>query len=118
MKNNPHNLAANLYFKNHIMRCFSCQQKGPHGLSEMERGMKRKIMQFITLLLALLICLPATAGAVEVNPTIQVGLRYSSSVIHSANLLNETGSGYRLGYYNGDLEFIQLGSTDHKRLSV
>ena len=82
--------------------------------------MKQKMMQFITMLLALLFCMPTMAGAakVEINPTIRVGLRYGSSTINSANLLNETGSGYRLGYYDGDLEFVPLGYTDHTRLSV
>ena len=52
------------------------------------------------------------------DPTIRVGLFYGSSALPGANLENAIGSGYRLGYYDDELEFHQLGSVEETQISV
>lgn len=82
---------------------------------------KRRIVQVasIFLLAALLMpALPARAVSVEVNPTIRVGLFFGSSVLPGANLLNDEGTGYRFGYFNGSMEFIQLGYSSQTAISM
>lgn len=59
-----------------------------------------------------------TRAAVEVDPTIKVGLFYGSNALPGANLLNDVGSGYRLGYYDDDRVFQQLAATSETAISV
>ena len=61
---------------------------------------------------------PAQAASVQVNPTIRVGLFYGGSALPGANLLNEVGSGYRFGYFDGSLRFVPLGSTAKTAISM
>lgn len=42
---------------------------------------------------------------------IRVGLYYDDTVLTSANLANENGSGYRFGYYENKTDFVELGQT-------
>ncbi|WP_242956772.1 SpoIID/LytB domain-containing protein [Flavonifractor sp. An82] len=83
--------------------------------------MLKKFVQIAALALAVALPLgnlPASAASVEVDPTMKVGLFYGSSALAGANLLNEVGSGYRLGYYDSDREFVELTSTDETAISV
>lgn len=83
--------------------------------------MLKKIVQIAALALAVALPLgnlPASAASVEVDPTMKVGLFYGSSALPGANLLNEVGSGYRLGYYDSDREFVELTSTSETAISV
>ena len=82
--------------------------------------MKKKFMQFALLLLAAALLLPAGAGAAgaPMNANVRIGLTYGSSAVPGANLLNEVGSGYRLGYFDADLNFVQLGWTAETGVSI
>lgn len=80
--------------------------------------MRRKIMQFVTALLALTLCLMSSAGAVEINPTIRVGLYYGDNALFSANLQNSVNSGYYFGYFTDSCDFVTLGSTDEIKISM
>ena len=83
--------------------------------------MLKKFVQIAALALAVALPLgnlPASAASVEVDPTMKVGLFYGSSALAGANLLNEVGSGYRLGYYDSDREFVELTSTSETAISV
>lgn len=83
-----------------------------------------KCLKFIQLAAALLMvsqwmgAAPAQAASVQVNPTIRVGLFYGGSALPGANLLNEVGSGYRFGYFDGSLRFVPLGSTAKTAISM
>ena len=86
----------------------------------MRHNIKRKIVH---LALAALLLVPLRAGrpasaAVAVDPTIKVGLFYGSNALAGANLLNDVGSGYRLGYYDSSRKFQQLASTSETAISV
>ena len=83
--------------------------------------MTRRFMQFTAALLAVVLCLPAGLAGAE-NSTgdvmIRVGLASSSShndqgQMEAAHLQNASGcgSGYRFGYYDDDLSFVELGRT-------
>lgn len=54
---------------------------------------------------------------VTVN-TVKVGLRSGGSAVYEARLLNKTGSGYLLGYFDFSRHFHQLGKTEVTALSM
>ena len=104
-----------------------CQFCAALRSGEMENLMKRKFVQIAALCLALVLLTPCgTASAAQPaeqssgleNRIIRVGLYYASDVMDGANLLNSVGSGYRLGYFDGENQFVQLGSTEEKAISV
>ena len=75
----------------------------------MMRIRRNEIVHFVSALLAVLLLLPAIparAAEVQVNPTIRVGLYFGSNALPGANLLNQVGSGYRFGYFDGNLDFV------------
>lgn len=71
-------------------------------------------MQFAAVLLAVVLALPAVLAAGSSSEMVRVGLAYGSGALVSANLENNTGygSGYRLGYFDADLNFVELAETD------
>ena len=80
-----------------------------------------KFMQFAALCLAICLAVgfaPARAATVTIDPTLRVGLFYGGNALPGANLLNEVGSGYRLGYFDSNLNFQQLGYTSQTAISV
>ena len=86
--------------------------------------MKKKLMKFAALALAAALTLPALstdavrAAGIPMSASIRIGLTYGSDAVPGANLLNSTGSGYRLGYYDDSLNFVQLGYTTETGISV
>ena len=80
-----------------------------------------KFMQFAALCLAICLAVgfaPARAATVTIDPTLRVGLFYGGNALPGANLLNEVGGGYRLGYFDSNLNFQQLGYTSQTAISV
>ena len=75
-----------------------------------------------TLLLALaclLLLLPSKAGSVgDPTPYVRVGLYWGDRALEGANLLNYVGSGYDLGYFDRDLNFVPLMRTEEKGISM
>lgn len=53
-----------------------------------------------------------------VNDIVKVGLRYSGNALYSANLENEVGKGYSFGYYDDDRNFVTIGETAKKKISM
>ena len=81
----------------------------------------KKFVQIAALALAIALPLsqaPASAATVAVDPTVKVGLFYGSNALPGANLLNDVGSGYRLGYYDDNRVFQQLAATSETAISV
>lgn len=98
----------------------SIRQRGRKILI-LERNMKKRLVMLIALCLATVFALPAPsarAATLPENQNIRIGLYYGSNALPGANLLNSTGSGYRLGYYNDALEFQTLASTAETAISV
>ena len=89
--------------------------------------MKKLLRIALAMVLASGLCLstgaaaPASARA-GVGGAIQVGLAYSSGALTAANLENNSGygAGYRLGYFDDALNFVELGRTgaDTTKLTV
>ena len=81
--------------------------------------MTRRFMQFAAAFLAVMLSLPALPAAAAGDQVImRVGLASSSShnsqgQMEAAHLENHTGhgAGYRFGYYDSDLNFVELGRT-------
>ena len=89
--------------------------------------MRRKFVQLAALLLVLCLlaggaAVPSEAsGAALDDRVIRVGLAYSgyqSRTIDGANLANDTGHGFRLGYFDDSNRFVQLGTTAEEKISV
>ena len=78
--------------------------------------MKKKLflMRFIVTFFAF----DAPSALAVVNDTLLVGLRYGSTALFSANLENAIGSGYELGYYDENREFVPLGETEEITISM
>ena len=85
--------------------------------------MKKTLMKFAALALAATLTLPvlptaAQAAGIPMSASIRIGLTYGTDAVPGANLLNSTGSGYRLGYYDDSLNFVQLGYTTETGISI
>jgi stage II sporulation protein D len=77
-------------------------------------------IRLTALFLALLLILPTflqKADATSFDDTVRVGLFYGSSVLPTANLANEVGSGYAFGYFDGD-DFVTVGSTSEEKITI
>jgi stage II sporulation protein D len=84
--------------------------------------MKRRFMQFVTVFLAMTLCVPNVwAAKTNQNGEIMIRVGLASSSTHNsagelacAQLENNTGygSGYRFGYFDSNLNFIELAHTD------
>ncbi len=76
--------------------------------------MKKILLQLSAVCLSAALCLPTCFAARTHEPIVQVGLAYGSGALTAANLQNSDGygAGYRFGYFDQDLEFVELGYTD------
>lgn len=96
----------------------------------MEHTMRKRFMQLAALLLVLSLTVP-TAGAVTANRNgdimIRVGLASSNTHVavgelEAAHLENNNsqgfGWGYRFGYYDSGLNFVELARTDDKTIQA
>ena len=87
--------------------------------------MKKKFVQIAALCLSAVLLMVSggrqTASAVPSDTSgnvIRVGLHYGTGSMEGLNLENETGAGFRFGYYDGSDRFVELGSTTQKAISV
>lgn len=84
----------------------------------MRKG-KQKLLSLLIALAAVLTLLPVNAQAEEdLGRILRVGLKYGSSAVSGANLLNEVGSGYYFGYYDSNLNFVTLAQTSQTEISM
>lgn len=85
--------------------------------------MKRLSGKIVSCLLVAAMLLPmssqqAGAASAPIDGAIRVGLAYGSGALPVANLENSIGSGYRLGYFDDSLNFVQLGYTAETKISM
>lgn len=88
---------------------------------DLERNMKKELVKIAGIILAAAFFLPGAASRAAGTPgneNIRIGLTYGSNAAAGANLLNEVGAGYRMGYYDSDLVFHTLAFTREKLISV
>ena len=77
-------------------------------------------MQFAAVLLAVVLSIPTVLAAGSGGEMVRVGLAYGSGALVNANLENNTGygSGYRMGYFDDDLDFVELAWTDEDETQI
>ena len=77
-------------------------------------------MQFAAALLAVVLALPTALAEGSGGEMVRVGLAYGSGALVNANLENNTGygSGYRMGYFDDDLDFVELAWTDKDETQI
>lgn len=86
--------------------------------------MKRKFVQIAALVLVTALLLAPAGGRASAAPSdvsgtvLRVGLHYGSGAVEGLNLQNRVGSGFRFGYYDGANQFVELGSTLQRAVSV
>lgn len=86
--------------------------------------MGKRFMQFVTIFLAAALCIPVSLAArsnQDGDTMIRVGLASSSAYnstgeLVCAHLQNNTGygAGFRFGYYDSNLNFVELGRTSQE----
>ena len=84
--------------------------------------MNRKIMQLAAFLLIFTLIppiLPAQAAG-DGSDMLRVGLTHASGALPAANLENNTGygAGYRFGYFDSSLSFVELARTDSSQTRI
>ncbi len=73
----------------------------------------------ILLLACLLLSFPSAAESAEDPvPYVRVGIYWGDRALEGANLLNYSGSGYALGYFDEDLQFVPLMRTEERAISM
>jgi len=86
----------------------------------MNMNLCRRIISFSLAVLvaaSVYFCFTPNASA-ALDDRIRVGIYYGSNALPSANLQNETGYGYRFGYYDSNYRFIPLGSYSGNRITI
>lgn len=80
--------------------------------------MRKKLAKLLAVALLLTVLpLRASAASVDDKP-LRVGLYYNSTTVVVSNLENVQGTGYAFGYYDGERNFIKLGETSERKISV
>jgi stage II sporulation protein D len=85
--------------------------------------MRKLLRRIVTLLLCaalIVIAVPADAKYTPPTTTVRIGLQYGSSAAPALYLqsVSGLGDGFRFGYYNGDREFVSVGSASNITLAV
>lgn len=82
--------------------------------------MKKILLQLSAFVLCLTLCVPSVFAAGQIENMIQVGLTYDIGQLAAANLENNTGygAGYRFGYFDKDLDFVELGYTTRRETAI
>lgn len=78
---------------------------------------KKLVKTLIAVLVLAMLPLGMAASAVDDQP-LRVGLYYNSTTVVVSNLENVQGTGYAFGYYDADRNFVKLGETQERKISV
>ncbi|MDR1116991.1 MAG: SpoIID/LytB domain-containing protein [Oscillospiraceae bacterium] len=76
-----------------------------------------KKLTIFLLVISMLLAVPHETADAYDEPYVRVGLRYDSTVMSSANLANEVGSGYYFGFFEGN-NFTGLGGTYEEKITI
>jgi len=73
----------------------------------------------LAICLLIISCFPMIpASALDSNPLLRIGIFYGNNALPSANLANEVGSGYSLGYFDSQKQFFPLYAIGAEKISV
>lgn len=78
--------------------------------------LRRKLL--LTMACLLMVFPSVVGGAEDPVPFVRVGLYWGDRALEGANLLNYVGSGYDLGYFDDELNFVPLMHTEEKGISM
>ncbi|MBU5434848.1 SpoIID/LytB domain-containing protein [Pseudoflavonifractor sp. MSJ-37] len=84
----------------------------------MKRRWKGMAALCLTAALSAALPVPAMGARNSWDTPVRVGLYYGSTALATANLENSTGSGYRLGYFDDDEDFVELARTSETKISM
>lgn len=59
-----------------------------------------------------------TQASEQSDPTVKIGLLYSTNAVPTTNLDNYTGSGHYFGYFDASENFVQVGETTTEAISI
>ncbi|MDP4109549.1 MAG: sporulation protein SpoIID, partial [Bacillota bacterium] len=62
--------------------------------------------------------MPGRAKALDEDRIMKIGLYYGVNALPSANLANEVGSGYSVGYFDSDRNFNKIHTISEEKISV
>ena len=79
--------------------------------------MKRILIIFILAFLCFGM-LNANVSAYDGDQILEIGLFYGNSALPSANLANEIGSGYSLGYFDESRNFVSIAQISNENITV
>lgn len=74
--------------------------------------------RILSFLLCLIILQVNAVASSSLDKKLKVGLYYGSSALDTANLLNQTGSGYEFGYFDSKNAFVSLAKTDIEAITI
>lgn len=79
-----------------------------------------KRLGFLLSVMTLLLVMFTVSASAVTNGVVKTGLYYGSSALYSANaqIADDTGDGFRFGYYDEDRRFVELGYTEETSISV
>ncbi len=80
--------------------------------------LKFKRLIIISLAFLLVLGFIPSAKAVQENPIVKIGLFYRSTDLAGSNLQNYVGSGYRFGFLDANNQFVEIGQTTEKKISM
>jgi stage II sporulation protein D len=84
--------------------------------------MKRFACLILFAAVLILLPQPAAGASPAPNPLLRIGLNGSvtgvANILAAANLLNHTGSGYEFGYIDDNMDFIPLGGTSERAITM
>lgn len=78
----------------------------------------KRILGLLTSVIFTISLFPFSAFAENSNPIIKVGLYFASSALPTANLANEVGNGYSLGYFDSSKNFNSLYAIADEKITV
>lgn len=80
--------------------------------------MRKKLAKLLVVAFLLTVLPVGTATAAVDEKPLRVGLYYNTTTVVVSNLENVQGTGYAFGYYDADLNFVKLGETQERKISV
>lgn len=79
----------------------------------------KKLLKLMALIIFLnMFNMPVSASTDTTNPTLKIGLLYSSTAVPTTNLDNYTGSGHSFGSFDTNNNFIEVFDTDYEEITI
>ena len=108
--------------KSNFLGCYHIDESLSIFLRRKDLVMEKKWKRLLTVFFAVCLtvsCFPVSHAAyTPPYSTVKVGLYYGSNALDGANIENDTGSGFRFGYFDSNRDYHQVGYTEETKLSM